>query len=142
MTTESQRAAMKRYYEKNRRERCLEMRERGREKAAARAAYLEEHPDEAEVEKEKRSDEYYRAIARANKRRITEYLADEGLCAEFKAFLRACVLPTADKGLPKKFLDMCWTYCAIVSPRNTVPIVDDSGRAEKEEAPPQEGQAS
>ena len=133
---------MKRYYEKHRRERCIEMRERGKEKARARAAYLEDHPEEVEADKEKRSEQYYNGIARANRRRINGWLEDSRICSEFKTFLRSCVLPTVNKGLPKKFLDMCWTYCAIVSPKNTNEIVDATRGAKEEETPAEEGQTS
>ncbi len=141
MTTESQRNAMKKYYETHRQQRCMAMRERNAKRAAERAAYLEDHPEEVEAEKEKKSEQYYNAVSRANRRRINGWLEDERICPAFKTFLRSCVLPTVDKGLPKKLLDLCWNYCAIVSPKNTNEIVDAPRGTKEAETQTEESQA-
>jgi len=100
MTSDAQRLANRRYYEKNREARLVAMRERAKARVAERNEYLKEHPEEKE-ERRKNIDQ-----SKKNKQRIEKWLSDtsaqQGTPA-FKAFLRANVLNHSS--LTKKSLD-------------------------------------
>lgn len=113
MTTEAQKDAMKRYYEKNRDKRKAEMSERAKARTEERRQFLLAHPEELKKEREKGVEKYYKTIENKQRRRIKEWLDDPKICPAFKAFLRENVMPVVDKGLPTKFLPMCWNYLAI-----------------------------
>lgn len=130
MTTDAQRLANKKYYAKVREERMEVMRKRAKERTAERIEYLKAHPEEVEALREKAMDKYYKGIVSANKKRIAGWLEDPDICDAFKEFLRQNVLPVIEKGLPKKFLDMCWEHLAIVNAvksQETIPGVPVDG---------------
>jgi len=122
MVSDAQREANRRYYAKTRETRCAEMRERARKQHANRLEYLREHPEAIEEDRAKSVEKYYKGVVNRNRRTIDGWLADPGISETFKQFLRHNVVSVLDKGLPKKFLDMCWDYCAIaVNPTETIP---------------------
>ena len=122
MTSDAQRASASKYYAKVREARLTQMRERNEKAKEAKLQYLKEHPEGWEEVRAEAVDRYYRGVVKKNKDKINQWLEDPGISETFKAFLRVNVIPVADKGLPKKFLDLCWSHLAIaVNPVNNPP---------------------
>jgi len=128
---------MKRYYAKNRDKRRTEMSVRAKERAEERRQYLLAHPEEVEKEREKGADKYYKMIEKQQRRQIKAWIDDPGICPAFKAFLRENVLPVVDKGLPMKFLPMCWNYLSICVNPNTQNVIvgTDGSQGEASNSP-------
>lgn len=116
MTTDAQRRANRKYYEKVRESRCSEMRERARTRLEQTREYLREHPEELEAylkEKREKKEQYmYNAKVRRMKARIDGWMEDSGICHTFKAFLQTCVIPVMGD-ITEGFLDTCWEKLAI-----------------------------
>jgi hypothetical protein len=112
MSSDAQKLANRRYYEKTREARLVAMRERAKARLAERNEYLRQHPEEQEAHREKAVDKYYRGITNQNKRTVEAWLADPDICPTFKAFLRRNVLTVIDT-LPRKFFDICLHKLAI-----------------------------
>ena len=138
MPTEAQRDAQRRYYAKIRDARMAQMRERNAKAKADRLQWLAEHPEGWEEIRAKAVEKYYKGVVRRNRDKIDGWLADPRISETFKAFLRTNVVPVADKGLPKKFLDMCWDHLAIASAVNpsinTIPVEVVDGPTAGQEA--------
>lgn len=127
MTTESQKVSAKKYYAKVRETRLAQMRERNAKEKEERLQWLRTNPEGWEEIKAAAVDKYYKGLVRRNKDKINRWLEDPGISETFKAFLRVNVIPVTEKGLPKKFLDLCWIHLAIaVNPVNNTPeeVVD------------------
>jgi hypothetical protein len=114
MPTEAQKNAQKRYYAKVRETRLVQMRERARERATEVREMMDD-PIVAEEVRLERIERYHRSVTNKKKKKVEEWLEDPGISEVFKSFLRQGVLPVIET-LPKKFLDICWDYCAIVRP--------------------------
>lgn len=115
MTSDAQKLANRRYYAKVREARMAAMRERAKAQHATRVEYLRANPDALIEAKEKAVEKYYKGVVRNNKKTIDGWLADPDISETFKAFLRVNVLSVVEKGLPKKFLDMCVEHLAIAA---------------------------
>jgi hypothetical protein len=115
MTSESQKLASQKYYAKVRETRLAQMRERNAKARALQAQADKENPEGWEERRARAVEKYYKGVIKRNKDKINEWLEDPRISATFKEFLRQNVIPVADKGLPKKFLDLCWNHLAIAS---------------------------
>lgn len=134
-TSEAQKLAMKRYYEKNRDTRIAQMRDAYRVREAHHRLYLAEHPEALEEVREKGREKYHQGVERRNRVIIGGWLSDPALSPTFKEFLRHNVLPVVGNGLPKQFLDMCWEHLAIATaenPPNETPAVEVDASAHAE----------
>jgi hypothetical protein len=99
--------AQKRYYEKNRETLTAKMRERDAERRAEKAKYLEEHPDEVGLEREKMRGKYHNWTANKCKRQMELWIADPEVKEEAKAFFRLLLADDKYKSLkPKALLQM------------------------------------
>lgn len=98
--------AQRRYYEKNREALTAKMRERDAERRAERAKYLEEHPEEIDLEREKMRGKYHNWTANKCKRQMEMWIADPEVKEEAKAFFRLLLADDKYKGLKPKALLM------------------------------------
>ena len=113
-TSQSQKDAMGRYYDKNRDKLLVDMRNRDHNRRATERIRLDENPDDKKVALQMNSDKYYKTIENKQRKLINELLADNGICPTFKAFLQSNVLPSLPNGLPMKFLELCRSHLYIV----------------------------
>jgi uncharacterized protein with NRDE domain len=127
MTTDAQRRANRKYYEKVRDSRRSEMRERAKTRAEQTREYLREHPEEIEAyqkqQREKKEQYIYNGKVKRRKARIDGWLEDPDICQSFKAFLNTCVIPVIGD-ISDSFLDTCWSKLAIAV--NTQGIFPDA----------------
>lgn len=142
MVSDAQRLANRRYYEKHRAARLEQMRTKARERAAALRERMNEDPELLEAERARGREQYYLRIERNNRKRISEWLEDPGICDTFKAFLRTNVLPQI-RFIPGAFLDMCWEYLAVygadIPAEDTVTEIVDGPTATSAEEAEEEG---
>jgi hypothetical protein len=103
MTSEAQRQASRKYYQKNRTELTDAMRERAKKRSAERMEYLRQNPCELALVREKAMEKYYKSIATKNERQIKEWLGDASVKDSFKCFLRESVWDVRDK-VPVRFM--------------------------------------
>ena len=100
--------AYKRYYEKNREILTAKMRERDAKRRAERAKFIEEHPEEIELEREKMRGKYHNWTANKCKKQMDTWIADPNVKEEVKAFFRLLLVDDKFKALkPKALMLMC-----------------------------------
>lgn len=100
--------AQKRYYEKNRETITAQMRDRDTQRRADRKKYLEEHPEEVGLEREKMRGKYHNWTGNKCKKQMEAWIADPEVKDEAKAFFRLLIADDKYKGLkPKALLLMC-----------------------------------
>jgi hypothetical protein len=104
--------AQKRYYEKNRDVLTAKMRERDTQRRADRAKYLEEHPEEIDLEREKMRGKYHNWTANKCKRQMEVWIDDPEIKDEIKAFFRLLISDDKYKTMKPKAL------MSIVEPLN------------------------
>jgi len=119
---------MGRYYEKNREKILGDMRDRDHKRRATERIRLEENPEDKKVVREENRDKYYKTIENKQRKVIKQMMDDVGICPVFKAFLETNVAPAIHKGLPVKFLSMCYNHlfirCANPIGNNNITAVD------------------
>ena len=129
MTTEAQRKANAKYYEKVRDARKEQMRERAKSRMEEIREHLIANPEAREAYqkqlREKKEQYIYNSKVKRMTTKVKGWLEDPGLCNTFKEFLRGCVIPVIGT-VPESFLDTCWEKLAIAlkspntSPEQTV----------------------
>ena len=112
-TTEAQKQASSRYYQKNRDRLLVVMRQRAKERAETDAIERAEDPKAVEEYREKLMEKYYRGQNKKKKEMIDLWLLDPDLTPTFKNFLRESVLPVI-QDVPMSMLKNMWETCAIV----------------------------
>lgn len=96
--------SQKRYYDKNRESILLKMRTRETERRASRGAFLDTHPDEAELERVRMRDKYHIYTTNKCRAQLEEWIRDPDSSPESVAFFKLLVADERYRALKPKTL--------------------------------------